>query len=511
MPVSYYISYPFNILTNCRMKVLNEIIELMNKEEVRHFKLFSARTQTSEPRKDLLLFDYMRKNTDDYDEEKIFQKLYSGKSKNAFYRLKNRLLSDLNKSLNLQHLEDDDILHLFHLLSLGRLFHSRNKYQVARHYVRKAEKKAISLDSYELLDFIYSEMIKLSHEITFINPEEYIEKRKANQKKLTALREIEDILAAVIYRVKMTQNFSSHNKPLFDLLQKTVSEFTENNEVKQDPKLRFTIYQAVSRILAARKEFDSLEAYVLKTYEEFREEGLFNKANHDVRLQMLVFIVNTLYNTAKYDLSLQFTDQLHSAMEEYGRVQYDRFLPYYYNSLIINNFKTDLNRSIEILEEVIQKRYFKDAPYNEFVYITNLAICYWDTDKFKKCLKTLVQAKIHDGFIKVSPAFRMRIAITEITSRIEISDFEVAERQIEEVRRDFKELLSEESNAVGRELLELLKSLNDSFERRLEPELQDRIRRFLKTYDKQMVDNYSLIKYHIWLGRKIGLEAKPIK
>lgn len=490
------------------MDILNQIVHLMNKEEVRHFKLFTARTRVEGQRKDLLLFDYIRKQKDDFDENDIFSRLYPSEKKNPYYRLKNRLLQDLNKSLNLQHLEDDDVMHVFHLLSLTRFFQRRNKYKVALHYIRKAEKKAIRIENYELLDFIYSEYIKLSHEIIFINPEEYIELRKENQKKLMALREIEDILAAVIYRVKMTQNFSSRTSPLFDLLQKTVDEFTQSSENKANPKLRFTIYQAVSRILAGKKEFETLEAYLLKTYQEFLDEGLFSKSNHEIKLQMLVFIVNTLYQTSKHQLSLQYAAQLFEAMADHNNLLYKKFLPYYYNAQIINYFKLDQAKSIELLEEVIKQRYFKEDPYNEFVYIINLAICYFDTGQYKKALKNLVQAKIHDGYDKVEPAFRMRIAVTEITARLPVGDFEVVERQLEEVRKDYKDLLDEDENQVGRELLALLDALNENIGLAIPNELRERIGQFLDAHSKQVLDSYSFIDYENWLGSLIGRRQK---
>lgn len=490
------------------MDILNQIIHLMNKEEVRHFKLFTARTKVEGQRKDLQLFDYIRKSEDDFDEDLVFSRLYPEQKKNPYYRLKNRLLQDINKSLNLQHIEDDDVMHVFHLLSLSRFFHSRSKYKIALHYIRKAEKKAIRIENYELLDFIYSEYIKLSHEIIFINPEEYIDKRKENQKKLMALRELEDILAAVIYRVKMTQNFSSRTNPLFDLLQKTVDEFTQNSENKDNPKLRFTIYQAVSRVLAGKKEFETLEAYLLKTYQEFLDEGLFSKSNHEIKLQMLVFIVNTLYQTSKHQLSLQYADQLFEAMADYNQLLHKKFLPYYYNAQIINNFKLDLTKSIELLEMVIKERYFKEDPYNEFVYIINLAICYFDTGIYKKALKTLVQAKIHDGYDKVEPAFRMRIAVTEITARLPVGDFEVVERQLEEVRKDYKDLLEEDENQVGRELLDLLESLNDNTGLSIPDDLKERIGLFIDTHSKQVLDSYSFIDYENWLGTLIGRNPK---
>ena len=68
-------------------------MKALNKEQVRYFKLFASRTQQSFERKDIKLFDFLRKNEED-KEEAFLQKLYPGESKNAWYRLRNRLLSD---------------------------------------------------------------------------------------------------------------------------------------------------------------------------------------------------------------------------------------------------------------------------------------------------------------------------------------------------------------------------------------------------------------------------------
>src|ERR1700752_4992433 len=90
------------------MNVLPEIINLLNKEEIRGFKLFAKRTNASNGRKDILLFDHIKKNVA-YEDEKIFKKLYHGKEKNAFYRLKNRLLEDIGISLSLMHYHSSEI------------------------------------------------------------------------------------------------------------------------------------------------------------------------------------------------------------------------------------------------------------------------------------------------------------------------------------------------------------------------------------------------------------------
>ncbi|MEY3443171.1 MAG: hypothetical protein RLZZ519_1452 [Bacteroidota bacterium] len=486
------------------MDILNRIVGLMNKEEVRHFKLFASRTQVEGNRKDLLLFDYLRKSGEEYNEGEIFGKLYDGDDKNSFYRLKNRLLQDLNKSLNLQHMEDDDVVYLFHLLSLARFFHNRQKYKVALHYLRKAEKKAIGLNHYEILDFLYSEMIKLSQEVVFINPEEYIQRRKENREKLQALREIDDILSAVIHRVRVSQNMSSTKNPIFDLLEKTVNEFTENSKLKNDPKLRFTIYHAVSRILLTKKDYDTLLTYLLKTYEEFTTESLFTKSNHDTKLQMLVYIVNTLCQNRNFEQSLEYAELLRQGMEEHHRMLYSKYLTYYYNSLIINYFSLDMNRSIQILEEVIGNRTFKDTPFNEFIMIVNLAICYFSTKKISKALKALIQAFIHDGYQAASPEFKLKIAIFELSLRQESGDFEVTDRRIEEVKKDYQELLEKPALATESSLLRIIADMNKSVEIRTDKPLKERIKQFIASTPRQELEGF-FIDYHEWLSNKIGL------
>jgi hypothetical protein len=488
------------------MDVLHQIISLMNKEEVRHFKLFAARTQVEGDRKDLQLFDAIRRQPEEQDEERIFHKLYKGEDKNPYYRLKNRLLTDINKSLNLQHMDDDDTVHMFHLLSMARFFHNRDKYHIAFHYIRKAEKKAIKLENYELLDFIYSELIKLSHEIIFINPEEYIQKRKENREKLLALREIDDILAAVIYRLKVTQNFSSTKNPIFDLLQKTVDEFTQNSHTKQDPKLRFTIYHAVSRILLARKDYDTLETYLMKTYEEFTSEGLFNKSNHDTKLQLLVYIVNTLYKTRKLELSLQYAERLKDGMEEHNRLFNKKYEIYYLNALIINYSILDVEKSIKILDKVLAERTFKEYPYNEFIMIVNLSICHFRLHKITKALRTLVQAYIHDGYKGASDHFRLKIAIFELTVRLEAGDFEITEKRIEDVKKEYAEILGNAEVVTENKLLSLIGEMNRSVNIRADKNLIRKVRDYLSSESRPELEEFSFIDYHEWLRNKVGLE-----
>ena len=352
------------------MNILPEVIGNMNKEEIRNFKLFINRTEKATERKDEVLFDFIRKQFPEYNEDKILKKLYNSEDKNALYRLKNRLFEDIGKSLTLHYYDANEYNIILNYLFLSRLFQSKGQAPTAYYYLNKAFRKANESEHLDWLDIIYGEFIKLSHETLEINPEEYIQKRKDNRSKLNKVQEIDDILAALIYRIKVSQNFAKQNTEILDLLQKTVNDFAKSKDVKNSPVLRFKIYQSVSRILLQQQDYKSLEKYLLKTFDEFSKEKLFNKNNHDTKLQMLTYLINSLFKNQKIDLSLTYVNKLKSAMEEFNKQLYDKYLFYYYNSLVINYSVKNIDRAIEILHEAKDNASIKKLPvYNVFVYL----------------------------------------------------------------------------------------------------------------------------------------------
>jgi hypothetical protein len=58
------------------MDVLNEMILLMGRKEVKNFKIYASRVTDTNDRKDLRLFEMVRVAGSDFNEEKTFQKLY---------------------------------------------------------------------------------------------------------------------------------------------------------------------------------------------------------------------------------------------------------------------------------------------------------------------------------------------------------------------------------------------------------------------------------------------------
>jgi hypothetical protein len=486
------------------MNILPEIIGLLNKEEIRGFKLFANRTNASVGRKDILLFDYIKKNRFEYADEKIFKKLYGGKEKNAFYRLKNRLLEDIGVSLSLLHYNSSEINYVLNNYLLAKLFISKNKWQIALFYMSKAEKKAREIESFELLDMLYNEYIKLSHEVLDINPEEYITKRKENRLQLNRLQEIDDVLAAVIYRVKISQNFGKGNEKINELLSKTVNTFANSKEIKNSPLLRFKIYHSLSRILLQQHNYKALEKYLLKTYNEFSKEELFTRNNHDTKLQMLTYISNTLFKNNKINESLVYAGQLDEAMKEFSGLLYDKYLFYYYNILVNNYAKTNVEKAIEILDEAKEQKVIQSHPvYIGFVYL-NLAVSYFGIKNFKSALKSVVKLYMLDSYKALDAALRFKIAVVELMIRYELNDFDYIEQRIGQLKKEFRKefALPDFENEV--QFIKIISLLMNTVSVKLDKKALGMIRQFItKLQGLKLTEAQEIINYADWLQSKI--------
>jgi hypothetical protein len=481
------------------MNTLQQIIASMNKEEVRHLKLFMGRTNSGSDRKDIELFDYIRQRPEDYDEDKIQAKLYGTGDKNALYRLKNRLLDDVAKSLALQYSDESDFNQVAMFLQLARHFLAGSQFQLALHYLAKAEKRAISVENHELLDLIYSEYIRYSQETLGVNPSEYIRKRRENREDLARLQEIDDILAEVVYKVRTTQNFTGQDYRIIENLRKRVSGLGLKKATSKSIQLRFKVYHSLSRILLQKHDFVSLEKYLLDTLAEFTKEKLFNRNTHDTRLQMLTYLANAQFKNMKMEESLATAAKLKSAMAEFGGLLHDKYLFFYYNILVINYSTKDRDKAIEVLNEIKENAVIMKQPhYHVFIYL-NLTVLNFDNQNYKQSLRSLVRLTMEEGYGNLDVNLRMKIAVAELIIRYELKDEEFLEKRIEQVKKEFSVQLKSREGKRHQEMLNLLSEFATAENILRNKLLQKKIRSFL---DKQQNTVGDLINYNTWLSTK---------
>ncbi|MBI2279988.1 MAG: hypothetical protein HYU68_04785 [Bacteroidetes bacterium] len=474
------------------------IIEALSKEECRNIKILLERTNNSEDRKDIALFDYIRKNVQNIDEDYIANSLYGDNDRNSFYRLKNRLQNEINKSLIFAHYNSSEYSHVLHLINLSKIFKEKESYNLSFDYLKTAEKKALKNEFYTLLDLAYAEIISLSIDSMKFNPEKYIIKRKTNLLLINKIGEIDNILATLTYLVKTSQNYNStENKKNKTLLQK-INKISEEETIKNSYRLQLKIYHTVSRILLQQHDYIKLETYLRQTLNHFIQNKLFDKANHDTRLQMLIYLVNSLFKNNKYDESLKLAEEFHTAMLEYNGLFYKKYLVYYYNSLVINYQVTDKLKAIAVLEEAKTKAEIQELPvFGLFIYL-NLSVLFFKLKDFKQSKKNLSKLKLEGNFENLDPMLQYKISIYELIVIFELNDENLFKHQLNILKSKFKIIISTNPESRDEVFLDLLiQMMNDP-----KSEWKKLAIHFNKNLDEK--NDTDIINYNNWLESKLN-------
>ncbi len=483
------------------MDLLQKIILSLNKEEIRAFKLYISRTLDKPDRKDLMLFDYIRRSKDKYNEEFIVSKLYKQKNKNAFYRLKNRLMNDINTSLYLQHFEKDDETYIHHLISMSKFYYNRNESKACLNFLKKAENIAGNKSKHELLDVVYTDFIRYSLHFYEINVEEYIQKRKQNAVQLEKLKQINEILAAVSFKLKHTEDLSSLKKPIFPLLKSTIDDISNDVKVKNSADLKMKIYETVSRILLEKKDYATLEVYLLTTYLRFNEDGLFNKNTHHIKLQMLSGFIETLYNNGKYERALSYVQKLKSAMEQYNGLLYDEYLFTYYNALVKNYAAYDPGKAIDILEKLKTDTEFSKIPDFEIYIFLSLAIIWYEKEDYHKAIANIYKLYMYDSYTRTGDQLKFKAVVTELIIRYEMKDYEYIQYRTDQLKEEFKKYLSEDNNRKEKAFIDILKDLANNEGNTQDHGIQRKMVNFPLYAEDEKFDEIRFINYSNWLRK----------
>lgn len=124
------------------MRKLNKVIESLNKQEARNFKIYANRIKVENRSKKIVtLFDAFKAKKFP-SEAGIHENLFPELNKNAFYRLKNRLLDEIDQSLLLLYSDIDEKTAIYKLLILAKISYHKNDYQSTFDLLMEAEKKS---------------------------------------------------------------------------------------------------------------------------------------------------------------------------------------------------------------------------------------------------------------------------------------------------------------------------------------------------------------------------------
>ena len=202
---------------------LTNLINNLSKEEVRNFKIFNSRFKyQGEAKKVIRLFDLIKNRGADEYENKLVEQFYPNSSKNAFYRLKNRLVGDIESSIVQLNQRRDEESEVYYQLLLAKSFFRKSDFQRVGYYLKKAEKIAANANRYDLLSIIYAKFIRLAKHLSTFELDEYLEKSRKNLFIQYQTQKNSLLISAVTHKLRRT-NFSGKNETLLETLNEVIT------------------------------------------------------------------------------------------------------------------------------------------------------------------------------------------------------------------------------------------------------------------------------------------------
>jgi len=479
---------------------LTTIINTLNKEEIRSFKLYSSRISTGDgDNKTVRLFDLIKYDKVDEFDNEVVKLLFPKGNINAYYRLKNRLINDIEQSLLLIHRSKDDRFNIYKLIELANVFRYKSNYQVAFNYLQKAEKKAKQSEHLDLLNIIYDEINALAKDFYKIDPEIYITKKKENASAHSEKLQSEYLISTVSYKL-VNSNYDFKTTDLQQELEEIQNTLALDPAVTQSLDVQFSVHKVIRTSLLQQKDWASLEKYLTDTYHEFEKNKFFNKKYFENKFTILNWIVNVSSINLKFEQSQKYAEILKDNLEKFNKKFYHKYLWMYHQSRVINGSFLGNNEDVtKFLEDIKANPKLKGTNFYDFFIHVNLAVGYFNAKKFDEGLKSLIPVLQGDTYSGLSKSLQLSINLVNLILHYANGDTIYLVNKISEIRRSFRKELKLESFAREKALISIIRSMATSADGHKSKRIRQQIQDFVDTSPKFEPGSNEAISYRLWL------------
>jgi tetratricopeptide (TPR) repeat protein len=489
------------------LDILEKVIFSLTSDEVRRFKILSNRFKAEDEKKLLLLFDMVRSDKFTEEEQQIVKELYefnNAQTRNRYYRLRNKLLENIEKSLTFYHFKYKDSIHAYYDIQLSIMFRERGGYQLALYFLKKAEKKAKELDQFNILEQIYQEYTQLAMKDIEIDIEEILERRKSNLEKVKINRKNSEAIAMLTQHLKRS-NFSREKASVIELMEKAKKNIEASAEIFHSTEGKIQIFRIVSALLLQKEAYDQLVAFAKTTIKELEDGNQFSNDNHGDRLFMRLWLANALYKTCKFAEAESQLEIFEKEMVMYRKQNYFTYLFHYTNARI--NVLKCLGRNDEagkLIQEALEIRELRSEPEHEALLVRSLADFQFLKADYAAASKTITDLKKMAGYELFSQAAKMFLDVFEMVVKLETGDTAFAVNTYSAFKKNYRKLLKSELHERVTLFIELLLKVCAATEKGKAASLKGQLVKLQELIGENEHGSNEIILYDLFLVAKTG-------
>ncbi len=489
------------------MDILERIIENLTSDEVRRFKILSNRFKADEEKKLLILFDAIRSGGFKNVEEDVVQQLYGStdpKSKNTYYRLRNKLLSNLEKSLLFYHYNYKNSIESLNNLQLSMLYQERGLYREAYYSLRKAEKVALEQDQFQILEVIYDDMVRLAihHDVDI---EQVIERRRFNQTKIDFIRANSEVLGMVTQGL-MRRNFSRSrsSSTVIETLQKIQTQLEEHKHLFLSSSGRILVLRTVVSILIQKSAWMELSEYTERIFREFEQENIFQADNHPTRLMLRIWRINALHKILNLSEAESIIEALEKDLKLFKRQNYNEFAFHFFSAKIFHlKLKGQIDAAAEVLASALDNPDILHQEMYEVYLLISLADQYFCQGAFEQATATIRCIISHAGYQLLDEELQFFIQLFEIVNLHEAKRFSEVEAAQKALRKKYKKLLKDEFYAKSDRFLDIVSRLNTAASEGKKMMLRSAYEGFVRDFPPSEIGGNEIFLFELYLQSKL--------
>lgn len=427
------------------MDAIQEVIRSFSRDEHKDFRQFIQRKKQKGNRKDLMLYDFFLLNRRP-EKHEIIHHLYgsdSAATKNAYHTIRKRLQKEINDFLYLKRVEQDlsKTAEVHKSLILVQHLVEHKLFKLAWKQLNKAEKISIESEYNQELLLIYNLQIQ------YYNPEfaqKSVNEIVADRIRANALYQEDENLKIIGSLVKQELERIikvGQDIDLQELTDQLIQQFDLEKALFNRPKLLFNFVFLTRMIFLGKKDYKSIEGFLLNSYKKLKRTDYLEKNKSDY-LKILYACAHTLYRNKKFNESIVFLEEMELVLDQVTKGIYKEYFPKY---LLLfsacENFKGQLDFSIELLQQTLEIDYLQKEDYCNGKL--NLAVYHFENEDFRSANQTLINIGHSDKALEkfMGKEWRMKKHIIESIVQFELGNLDLAFDRIIAIERGFTELL----------------------------------------------------------------------
>ncbi len=484
---------------------LTDLINALNKGEIRNLKAHISRTaeEDAEGLKTVQLFDAIKKGTYSEFDEELVELLYENGNKNAFYRLKNRLIHDIEQSILLLSRNIDIRLQIYRTIELANIFKFKTEYDTAFDYLKKAEKMAQKAEHTDLLDLIYEEILHLTEDYYKIPPDIYIKKKHDNLEAHKIAKKVRYLLASIKHQLRNT-NYSAKNKDVIEDLNNIIEQLSIEEDILNTPSVKWQIHESVRTVLLQSRNFEELEKYLIESFHDFEKDKMFSPTYYEKIFPLLSWIISVLTINKKFNESLKYVHRLEEALLGMNRKYYYKYVWIYHQGLLGNYSFVDKNQKAnEMMKDIIANPKYTGNNFHDIFIHINHSLSYYNMGNLDQAIISLRPLLIADTIKNLSRDLQLRINFLELLVQTDSQEYVYAEHKINEMRRTFRKELPTEQYNREKTFLAILREIVCKPAPFKNEKILQKIETFIQQSPNFEPGSNEFINYKIWLQSKL--------